>query len=63
MTGMNAWAVGIIRFGAGMPDCIKGELKSIDITTRKLMTMNGVCLREEMMVDCILQEKKEEEGL
>ena len=41
MTGMNAWAVGIIRFGAGMPDCIKGELKSIDITTRKLMTMNG----------------------
>ena len=37
---MNAWAVGIIRYGAGVLDWMKGELKSIDIETRKLMTMN-----------------------
>ena len=39
--GMNAWAVGIIRYGAGVSDWTKEELKSIYIKTRKLMTMNG----------------------
>ena len=41
IAGMNAWAVGIIRYGAGVLDCTKEELKSIDIKTRKLTTMNG----------------------
>ena len=31
----------IIRYGAGVLDWTKEELKSIDIKTRKLMTMNG----------------------
>ena len=38
---MNAWTVGIIRYGAGVLDWTKEELKIIDIETRKLMTMNG----------------------
>ena len=38
---MNACAVGIIRYGAGVLDRTKEELKSIDIKTRKLMIMNG----------------------
>ena len=38
---MNLWVVGIIRYGAGVIDWMKEELKSIDIRTRKLMTMNG----------------------
>ena len=37
---MNAWAVGIIRYGAGVLDWTKEELKSFDINTRKLTTMN-----------------------
>ena len=41
IAGMNAWIVGIIRYGAGVLDWTKEELKSIDIKTRKLMTMNG----------------------
>ena len=41
IAGMNAWAVGIIRYRAGALDWTKEELKSIDIKTRKLMTMNG----------------------
>ena len=40
IAGMNAWLVGIIRYGAGVLDWMKEELKSIDIKTRKLMTMN-----------------------
>ena len=39
--GMNTWTVGIIRYGAGVLDWAKEKLKSIDIKTRKLMTMNG----------------------
>ena len=41
IAGMNDWAVGIVRHGAGVLDWAKEELKSIDIKTRKLMTMNG----------------------
>ena len=37
---MNAWTVGIIRYGAGVLDWTKEEVKTTDIRTRKLMTMN-----------------------
>ena len=40
IAGMDTWAVGIIRYGSGVLDWTKEELKSIDIKTRKLMTMN-----------------------
>ena len=33
--------MGIIRYVAGVLDWTKEKLKSIDIKTRKLMTMNG----------------------
>ena len=40
--GMDAWAVGIIRYGAGVLDWTKEELTlCIDIKIRNLMTMNG----------------------
>ena len=41
IAGMNTWTMGIIRYGAGVLGWTKEELKSIDIKTRKLMTMNG----------------------
>ena len=42
IAGMNAWAVGIIRYGAGVLDWTKEELTlCIDIKIRNLMTMNG----------------------
>ena len=37
---MNAWAVSFIRYEAGVLDWTKEESKSIDIKTRKLMTIN-----------------------
>ena len=37
---MNACAVGIIRYGAGVLEWTKEELKSIDIKTRELINMN-----------------------
>ena len=38
---MNAWTVETIRYGAGVLDWMKEELKTIDIKTRKSMTING----------------------
>ena len=62
IAGMNAWAVGIIRYGAGVLDWTKEELKSIDIKTRKLMTMNG-SLHPRGNVGRLHLARKEEEGL
>ena len=61
--GMNAWAVGIIRHGAGMLDWTKEELKSIDIKTRKLMTMNGSLHPRENVGRLYLARKEGERGL
>ena len=37
---IKAWTVGINRYGVGVLGWTKEELKSINIKTRKLMTMN-----------------------
>ena len=39
--GVNSWAIGIVRYGAGVLDWTKQELRDMDIRTRKIMTMNG----------------------
>jgi len=39
--GMNAWAVSVIRYTAGIIEWTKKELKAIDVRVRKMMTMAG----------------------
>ena len=39
--GINAWAIGIIRYGAGIIDWTRKELRDMDVKTRKMMTLNG----------------------
>ena len=41
ITAINTWAVAIFRYGAGIIDWKESELKSIDRTTRKNLTMYG----------------------
>jgi len=41
ITAMNTWAVAIFRYGAGILDWKESELKSVDRTTRKTMTIYG----------------------
>ena len=41
IAGMNVWTMEIIRYGARVLDWMKEELKTIDIKTRKSMTING----------------------
>ena len=40
--GLNAWAVSVIRYTAGVIEWSKRELKAIDVRTRKILTMAGV---------------------
>ena len=44
--GINVWAIGVVRYSAGILDWTKGELKAMDVRTRKLLTMNGVFNRK-----------------
>ena len=40
INAINTWAVSLMRYGAGILNWRREELKEIDIRTRKLMTMN-----------------------
>jgi len=41
IAGINAWAIGIVRYTAGVLEWNKGELTKMDVKTRKTMTMHG----------------------
>jgi len=38
---INAWAVSVVRYTAGVLDWSEAELKAMDVKTRKILTMNG----------------------
>ena len=39
---VNSWAVSVVRYSAGILNWKENELKSIDVKTRKILTMNGI---------------------
>ena len=41
--GINTWAVGVVRYSAGMVDRTMEEMASMDRRTREILAMNG-CL-------------------
>ena len=40
--GINAWAVAVVRYSAGIIEWKEDELKAMDVRTRKILTMHGV---------------------
>ena len=40
-SAINTWAVPLLRYGAGIINWRKDELKNIDIRTRKMLRYNG----------------------
>ena len=56
--GLNAWAVSVIRYSAGIIEWSLKELKAIDIKTRKMMTMAGV-FHQKGDVDRLYLSRKE----
>ena len=43
ISGINAWAIGVVRYGGGIIDWTKEELQSMDNKTRKILTIKGAC--------------------
>jgi len=39
--GINAWAIGVVRYSAGILDWTQGELRQLDVQTRKTLTICG----------------------
>ena len=56
--GINAWAVSVVRYSAGVLDWTKDELKAMDVRTRKLLTMCGV-FHMKSNVDRLYMKRKE----
>merc|ERR1712048_1224198 len=58
--GINAWAVGVVRYSAGILDWTCHELKKLDTKTRKILTMAGAFNRKSSTVR--LYRKRNEGG-
>ena len=58
IAGINAWAIGIVRYTAGVLEWTKKELKQMDVQTRKTMTMHGAFHRNSS-VDRLYLKRKE----
>ena len=60
---INAWAVSLIRFGAGIVKWRKDELESMDRRTRKLMTINEELYPRSDVARLYVGRKKDAKGL
>ena len=58
ISGINAWAVGVVRYSAGIVEWTKEELANMDRKTRKIMTMHG-CLQKRSNVARLYLPRKE----
>ena len=58
ITGLNAWAIGVIRYSGGVIDWTMDELREMDRRTRKIMNLNG-CLHSRSSVARLYQKRKE----
>jgi hypothetical protein len=58
IAGINAWAIGVMRYSAGILDWGKGELRQLDVKTRKLLTMFGA-FHKRGSVDRLYLKRKE----
>ena len=56
--GINTWAVGVVRYSAGVVDWTMEEMTSMDRRTRKILAMNG-CLHSRSNVARLYLPRKE----
>ena len=61
--GINAWAVSVVRYSAGVLNWTKKELKGMDVRTRKLLTMFGVFHMKSNMDRLYMKRKEGGRGL
>ena len=58
MRAVNAWAVSVVRYTAGVLDWTQKELEALDKKTRKILTMNGAFHRTSN-VDRLYMKRKD----
>ena len=56
--GINTWAVGVVRYSAGIVDWTMEEVANMDRRTRKILAMNG-CLHTRSNVARLYLPRKE----
>jgi len=61
--GINSWAIGIVRYTAGILDWGKSELKAMDVKTRKKLTLHGAFHRKSDVDRLYLKRKDGGRGL
>ena len=61
--GINAWAVGVVRYSAGILDWTCHELKKLDTKTRKILTMAGAFNRKSSTVRLYRKQNEGGRGL
>jgi len=60
---INAWAIGVVRYSAGILEWSDKELKKMDVRTRKLLTMFGVFHQKGSVPRLYLKRKDGGRGL
>ena len=60
---VNQWVMGVVRYGAGVIDWTKSELKELDRQIRKVMTCNGVLHPRANVARLYLRRKESGRGL
>ena len=58
LRGVNAWALGVVRYSAGILDWKESELKALDRKTRKILASNGV-FHQKSSVDRLYLKRKD----
>ena len=61
--GINAWAIGVVRYTAGILDWTEGDLKRMDIKTRKTLSMAGAFHTRGSTLRLYIKQKEGGKGL
>ena len=63
LKGVNAWALGVVRYSAQILEWENRELRQLDVKTRKILTMYGVFNSKSSVGRLYLKRKYGERGL
>ena len=61
--GINTWAIGVVRYSAGVLDWTKEDLRQMDVKTRKMLTLCGAFHKRASFGRLYLKRKEGGRGL
>ena len=63
ISGLNAWAIGVMRYSGGITHWTKEELQDMDWKTRQMMTLNRCLHPRSSMARLYMKQKEGGRGL